>query len=46
MMEMGMHEQAMKYAQETNTPTDMGATLNNMIEVNPEGALKLAKSLW
>jgi clathrin heavy chain len=46
MMEMGMQEQAMKYAEETNTPVDMSATLNTMIDVNPEGALKLAKSLW
>jgi clathrin heavy chain len=43
---MGLQEQAMKFAQDTGTPLDMGTTLNSMIETNPEGALKLAKSLW
>ena len=46
MMEMGQSEQAMEFAGKTNTPIDMGATLNAMIETNPEGAIKLAKGLW
>jgi hypothetical protein len=36
----------MSYAQETGTPTDIGGTLRNMLDINPEGALKFAKSMW
>lgn len=46
MMEMGLSEQAMEFAGKTGTPIDMGATLNSMIDTNPEGAIKLAKGLW
>jgi hypothetical protein len=45
-MQTGNVEQAMKTAQDSGIQMDMSAILKNMIDTNPEGALKLAKSLY
>jgi hypothetical protein len=45
-MQLGNVEQAMKTAADSGIQMDMSAMLKNMVDTNPEGALKLAKSLY
>lgn len=44
--EMGRVDEAMKYAQQNGVQVNVAESLRSMIDMNPEGALQYAKSLY
>lgn len=44
--ELGRIDEAMKYAQQNGVQVNIAESLRSMIDMNPEGALQYAKSLY